>query len=327
MSSTLIIYDTMKKLKFLGLLISILIFIAIILYINPVEIFAVISKSDPKYLILSFIISNLALLVRVAKWWVLLEGISLKEIIPVQVLGITISNLTPGKAGEPIKSVILKIWKKMPVSSTLPTVIWERVIDIIILVILGFVGISLIVNKYMIFGLISIGFFILLIMLLILGLYSKSFGLKVFRLFKRILPLNKIDEGFVDAFYESKIKSKKLVMCLIITAIAWFLDGLTFYFVLLSFSSSAAGPFVISCILALSILISLLSMLPGGIGGTEAIMILLLISIGIESAISASVVILGRFITFGYSMFLGYLSFLYFSKRIELKSIMRRAGF
>ena len=116
------------------------------------------------------------------------------------------------------------------------------------------------------------------------------------------------------------------MLCLIITLLAWLLDGLTFYLVLLSFSVNlpVSAIFLMSCVLSLSILIGLLSTLPGGIGGTEVVMVVLLMSMGVEQVIAVSTVILGRFITLGYSMILGYASFLYLSKKIDIKNIMEK---
>ncbi|MCD6093161.1 MAG: flippase-like domain-containing protein [Candidatus Aenigmarchaeota archaeon] len=307
-------------------IISILLLMAVVSFTDPAAVLDAISKSDLNCLLVAFAGANLALLIRVLKWKVLLNDISFMNLMPVQIFGLSLSNLTPGKAAEPIKSFALKLWKNTPVSSTLPTVIWERVMDIIILIIFGCVGVYLVVHQYFFLGIVSIIIFTAFIFSMIFILYNKPFGFRVFNALKKLPVLNKINEQFLKTFYESRIPGRKLMLCLIITLLAWLLDGLTFYLVLLSFSVNlpVSAIFLMSCVLSLSILIGLLSTLPGGIGGTEVVMVVLLMSMGVEQVIAVSTVILGRFITLGYSMILGYASFLYLSKKIDIKNIMEK---
>ena len=306
--------------------ISLLILVGLVLYVNPSMLIRTIAKTDLFYLFLGFMISNITVMLRVVKWNVLLSNISFKQLFPVQMLGMSLSNLTPGKIGEPIKAVILKLSNKLPVSESLPTIIWERIMDVVVLVLFAIFGVQFIAGNFFVPSILSISMVIVFIILLILVLYKKSFGIRVFNLLKKIPILNKIDNQFIATFYKGvKILKSKLFLSFILTFIVWFLDGAVFYFVLLSFGlSSIENLFIIPCILALSILIGICSSLPSGVGSTEVVMIILLGALGIEKTVATATVMLARFLTLGYGMLLGYLSFLYLSRKVNLRNIVKR---
>ena len=315
----------MKKWKILLFFISILLLIGVIIYINPILLLQTLSKTNALYILLAFGVVNITTVLRVMKWKVLLKEVTLKELFPVQMLGMALSNLTPGKVGEPLKSLILKITKNIPASSSLPTVFWERIFDLVVLVVLSAVCISIFSSLFAV-GFVGIIISALIIFLLIVALTSRRVGEFFFKRLKKIPLLRKIRDGFLDTFYESKIEKKGLLECFVITFFTWILDGLTFFIILLSFNvpPSLYHALIFPCLIALSIVIGILSSLPGGMGSTEIVLILLITSLGFEKSLAASVVFLGRIITLGYGMFLGYLSFIYLNRKIDLKNVIKK---
>src|SRR3989338_3224435 len=125
----------MKRFKILMLGISVLILIGIVLYANPVVLVSLIIKSNYSLIIIGFGVAFLTMLLGALKWKVLLDGISFLELFPVQMLCYTLSNFPPGKAAEPAKAVLLKISKGIPISSSLTSIIWERLLDVIVLLV------------------------------------------------------------------------------------------------------------------------------------------------------------------------------------------------
>ena len=124
----------MKKIRALLFLISLGMLAVLIWYSNPVAMASLIEKSSKVYIIAGLSVSLFAVSLRVVKWMVLLENVGFLELYPIQLVGITISNFTPGKIAEPGKAVLLKIMKNISVSASLPTIIWERILDIVVLV-------------------------------------------------------------------------------------------------------------------------------------------------------------------------------------------------
>lgn len=312
----------MKK-RFLLIGISIIILAALIWYAKPLTLAGIVAKSDINYIFFALMLMTISICTRVLKWKVLLNDLKFLEIFPVQMLGITISNFTPGKIAEPLKAVILKARKNISVSDSMPSIIWERIIDVIVLIIFSLIALQLFgfQSKIMLLSFISIGAFAFLIALLLVMLHNKNFGYSIFRRLRKLPIANRLSEDFMKNFYENKIKKKKLFSCLVFTGIAWFLDGVVFYLTLQALGITV-NPLVLSGIIALSVLIGVASTLPGGLGSTETVMIILLGALNIQSATAVAGVMIFRFISFWYGIFIGGASFVYLSKKIDLKNII-----
>lgn len=312
---------------------SIAILALLVMYINPSAVWQVMSSSSPEYIAYAFIVSNIALFSRVLKWKVLLHGVSVSETAPVQFFGIAASNLTPGKIGEPVKSVALKLVKKIPVSTSLPAVIWERIADVLVMMLFAVFGFYIIASTEYIalfFG--AIILFSFLIIMLVAMMCSKRFGMAVFGILRKMPVLEKISESFMRNFYSvSGISKTSFLKCMFFTFVAWVCDGIVFYLVYVSVffpAMSSAMPvfdtgtaLAMTSMLSISILMGIASSLPGGLGGTEAVLVFLLTVFGLTGAAAGSVVIIGRMLTFGYSILLGYISFIWLGKRIDMRSI------
>lgn len=307
-------------------LVSLLLLSGIILYLNPAVIINTIASGNPVYIAYGFFFANLALVCRVFKWNVLLPGISFRTLAPVQFFGITVSNLTPGKIGEPVKTMALKAVNGTSVSVSLPSVIWERIMDVVVLILFGLTGLIFIAAAdYFPLIAISVGIFSILILLLFIIMFSEKTGRQIIGMFRKIPLLKKVNDEFLNNFYRGcRIPRVLLLASFTWTFFAWLLDGLAFYLVYLALSPRSVDPImpvVFTCILALSVLIGLLSFLPGGAGGTEVVMILILAAAGIPGEIGGSTVLIGRAITFGWSIVVGYIAFVYLGRRVNLGEI------
>ncbi|MFA4820477.1 MAG: lysylphosphatidylglycerol synthase transmembrane domain-containing protein [Candidatus Aenigmatarchaeota archaeon] len=312
----------MKRFKIFMLGISVLILLAIVMYANPVVLVNLIIKSNYSLIVIGFGVAFLTMLLGALKWKVLLDGIGFLEVFPVQMLGYTISNFTPGKAGEPAKAVLLKISKGIPISSSLTSIIWERMSDVFSLLILSAIAISnlSVTSNFFFAGVASMVVFGGLIAVSFLVLYSKRFGMKIFRLVKKLPLLKRLPENFMDLFYKVRIKKVRIVKCFTIALITWFLEGFILYFALSAFGVSL-NPLVLAGIVALSVVIGIASSLPGGLGTTEVVMTFLLGLNGVESSIAIAATIMFRFMTIWFVNLLGGVSFLYLSKKFDIKNI------
>ncbi len=309
--------------RFLFFIPSIIILAAVILYSNPEELLTVISEANMSYIYLAFMFSFIATLLRVAKWWVLLDDISYTRLFPIQIFGMVFSNFTPGKVAEPAKTLLLKMRSGSNVSKTLPTIIWERIFDLIVLIFLAisallFFGLS----GFAQIGLVAIAIFSLLIAVFIFALKNKAFGMKLFSIARKLPILNRISKKFVEAFYKTKIKNWKLAISLFITIWPWLLEGVVLYFVLLSLGIQL-NPIMLASLIALGDLIAIASFLPGGIGTFEVVSVLFLGAFGIQAATATAGIILYRFASFWFSTFIGALCFVYLSRKIDIKNILK----
>lgn len=303
------------------LILALAVFIGIIWLSDPIKLVEVISGVDRIFLLYAFIASNIALFTRIVKWKVL-TNFSFGEIVPVQILGMTIGNFTPGKIAEPVKVIILKLKTGAAVSSVLPSVAWERVLDVVVLIVMSMISLHIISSRTQFFlaSSLIIGVFFAIVVLVLLIIYNKKIGTRIFDILGKFPLMKSIGKDFVETFYKRRIQKRKIFYSFIATSVAWLIDGFIIYILLLSLGIDSS-PFLLSGIVALSILIGIASSLPGGIGSSEFVMILLLGVLGISTHIAVAITIVARFMTFWYPALLGGVSFFYLGRKIDMNSI------
>ncbi len=306
-------------------LIAAIILVALIAYANPIRIAMLLSNADLSLLLLAFLASNLAIILRVMKWKVLLGGSSFRSLVPIQLFGMASSNFTPAKIGEPIKAVVLKASQGRAVSQTLPSIIWERVMDLAVLLILS-VGLffSLSLSGFYYLGIAGLAAASVLIFALVLILKNKGAGNAALKIARKLPVVNKLSENFIKSFYEAKVKRSSLVLCFIFTACSWLLEGVIIFFVFRAIGISLLNPLLLAMIFAIANLIGILSMLPGGLGSTDAALALLLTSFGAEPASAIAGVLISRILSVWYVNFLGAASFVYISRKIDVSFFPNR---
>ncbi len=313
----------MKRFKAVLFLISFVMLALIIWNSNPAMLVSLLGKSSKIYLVAGLLVSLATISLRVLKWKVLLTNVSFSDLYPIQMIGITISNFTPGKIAEPVKSVILKSVKKISVSSSLPTILWERVLDIVVLVgfssfVINFIsagsGIAYIASA-------STIAFLIVALATLTFLKSRKFGTMIFSVAKKLPFLSGISEKFISTFYGYRIEGRRIAASFLITSAVWLLEGFVLYFSFLSLGIEM-DPLFSSSLIAVSVLVGVASSLPGGLGPFEAIMIFIITGRGVEGSLATAGVLLYRFMSFGLSAIIGGMSFVYLSRKFDL-SILR----
>lgn len=306
--------------RYVLILASLLILLALALYSGPARIFGIFAHSDKMLLVYALLLSGVAGLMRVLKWSVLLKNVPLGDAAPVQFLGSTISNFTPGKLGEPVKSALLKVKTGIAVSRSLPSIMWERIMDVTVLLLLSAVFMTSFSSSLYFAEMASIIIFAVVLALFLGMLYSRGFGMIVFSLLRRLPVLNRISGQFIESFYTEKAEKKSLLLSFAASAAAWIMDGVVFYLCFLAVGVRLDPVFFIGLI-SVSALIGIASFLPGGLGSTDAVMIFLLAPY-MDAATAVTGVFVARLLTFWFSAFLGWLSFLHLSKHIDMKKIL-----
>ncbi len=310
----------MKKLLLVP---SIIILAAVVIYSNPAEIAGRIAGSNVLYIFLALLVSLLSLMLRALKWNVLLKKAKYRDVLPVQIFGMTLSNFTPGKIGEPAKALLLKARNGSAVSETLPTIIWERMFDVIVLLFLSISALFLFgLTEFFIIGLAAMSLFLALVVFFIVVIKNKRIGYAAFRLARKLPILNRISEGFVRNFYRSKISKKRLASSFAITIFPWVAEGIVLYLALLS-TGISSDPLLLASLIALAELIALASFLPGGLGAFEAVMIVLLSAFSMSGPAAVAGMFIYRFVAFWFSAFVGALSFVHLSRRMDIKNILK----
>lgn len=297
---------------------------AIIWYANPMLMAEKISQGNIYFILIAFILASVNIFLRTLKWKVLLNNVGLLELVPVQILGMVISNFTPGKVGEPFKAFILKARKGINVSEGLSSIIWERIFDLLVLVILAilFIAFMSLTFDMLYIGMVAILIFIIGIGVLLLILTSKRFGERIFRFTKKLPILNKIGDQFIEQFYKStKIPKVKMALSFAITFVCWLIDALVFYYCFMALGIDI-GPAALAGLIAFSTLVAVASSLPGGIGSFEAVLLVLITSMGITTVDATAGILIARLVTIWYGTILGAIFFIYLSRKVDIRSVL-----
>lgn len=310
-------------LKKIPIIISFAILGLIVWLAEPGKLIETASEADAALLAAAVAVSTVSLSCRVLRWEVLVRT-GFFQLFPIQMLGMAISNFTPGKIAEPAKAVLLKMKKGTAVSEALASIVWERIFDLIVLLILAIFGVQLALanREFLIFGIFGVALVAAVVAIAILALHIKSFGLKIFRIAKKLPVLRRISDDFVNTFYETKFRKRALAASLLITAAAWMLDAVVLKLVLASLGVDS-DIILLAGIIALSAILGIASSLPGGLGSTEVVMALLLGITGVPATTAVAGMLLTRFASFWYNALLGAASFVHLSKKIDIWAVLK----
>ena len=254
----------------LGIILAIVVYSIIIVFSDSEILFRNLQSVKIEYIMIAVIVVFLGLILRAFRWHLMIKtldvDIKLKPSMLIYYCG-TAFGLSPGRLGEVIKAHYLKRLVNTPVSKTAPTIIVERFLDVLAILIIAASFFLLLEVQNEIF--ITLGFIAIVIFLILI--YQKKY-LK--RLFEKIhyLPLiGKFSQKLnisVDIIF-LLLKPKIFAKTLFLTIVSWLFESLVVYFVLKSFGIDME---VIKSIFIymISSLIGTASFLPGGIGGIEA---------------------------------------------------------
>ena len=134
---------------------------------------------------------------------------------------------------------------------------------------------------------------------------------------RRLPLLNKINDGFIDSFYNNTLKKQNLIKSFLATVVPWLMDATVLFVVLLSIGNEVPITLLLG-VISISTILGVASSLPGGLGSVEAISSLLLISLGVVNTEAVAVILVFRALTLWFGSFVGGLSFLYLNSKIDL---------
>jgi len=295
------------QIRVLLLIFSLLLLALLLYYSDFFKVVSLLAKANILYVSLGFCLWFLGLIVRTERWRYLLSKAKIKlgfwRTAKVYIQGMFLSNVTPAKVGDPLRSVLLKAACKKSISSSLPSVFVERIFDVIVTVLFSLLGLyffysfsfwlAVAVTVYtVVFG---AGVYVL-----ISERRTRKFFRKLFFIFK-FAKLEKKVESFSRNLHKAFMKYKNrrtLLVTFVYSALVWLVEGLIVWISFLSTGISISIAFCIT-IVAFITLIAVLTFLPGGLGSSEAVAILVFTTLfHLSAAEVMSATILSRF--FGY---------------------------
>jgi uncharacterized protein (TIRG00374 family) len=261
---------------------------------------------------------------RFGRWQLYLSrlGYQLETLASARIyLGGFALTTTPGKAGEAFRGVLLKC-HDIPFRVTLAALISERLSDLMAIVLLALVGLSQFPGMH---GVVVTGILAVIVVLALLS--SRTMLEHVHRwILRRDGRLMTAASHLVSALGHARRCSTSGLMAVttIISLSAWGAEAVAFYWILNLLEadiSLATAAFVF----ALSMLAGALSFMPGGLGGTEAAMVSLLVVNGMSTPESVAATVFIRLTTLWFAVCIGLVA-LYRSRHGERLVVMKEPG-
>ena len=224
-----------------------------------------------------------------------------------------VMSITPGKIGEVFKSYLLKEQNGTPISKSAPIVFAERITDFLSLILLSIAG-------ALMFGYgtkLILGFgAVLIILVFVIGSRKLSYGIIGFmEKFKFISKVSHTIHTAYDSIYQM-VRFKELMVTIILSILAWSFECLSFYLVINGFGieSLHINVFVATFVYGFATIVGAATMLPGGLGATDASITGLLVLLSIPKNISVASTLIIRAATLWFAVVVGIAAVMFYQK-------------
>ena len=227
---------------------------------------------------------------------------------------------TPGKAGEAIRSLMLSK-HGVPYSKSLAALLAERVTDVLAVLAIGGAGIVAFPDYAWVAIAVLVSVFATLIVIGSPGLRTRLFGWVAGSRNQRI---RSSAQHVLDLLTHAAdlLRRGRLVNAWAIGIIAWGAEAIAFAFIVDWLGYDLSVPLLAS-IYALSMLAGAVSFLPGGVGGAEAAMAVMLFGVGLDAPDVVSATLVCRLTTLWFAVVLGIVALVASNAQpaaVELKS-------
>jgi uncharacterized protein (TIRG00374 family) len=314
----------MKKLLtrvLLGVAAGVAVYVGFSIWTDSRAVGAALRGFVPGAALLALLLAATNYLVRFVRWHYYLRVLGLRvpagESLLVFLGGFALT-VTPGKLGEAVKALLLRESRGIPAARTAPIVLAERLTDLGGLLLLAAVGaFTLEVDR---------SFLIAASVLTALGLVVvlvEPVARRVLRLVVRIPGLARLS-GKLGEFYESTatlLRPAPLGVALLLSVVSWYFECLAFWVVVHGFPGAGIDHQAATFIYAAMTIAGALSFLPGGLGVTEAGMLVLLtrLGTGIKPGVAAAATFVTRLCTLWFAVVVGLIALVWFVRRTHVR--------
>jgi len=209
---------------------------------------------------------------------------------------------TPGKAGEVVKAGLLRSHYGVAMADTAGVLLVERLGDLLAVLILAAGGLTIVADArlYFLICLILVGGITLFVT-------SESLYRPLFSRLARFPYLERATDKILRMLDtgHNLLRLMPFIVGVSIAIVAWACEAFAFHLILGGFGLNL--PLLTSfSVYGVSTVIGALSLLPGGVGGVEAAMLLLLSALGVGPAATVAPIVLTRFSTLWLISLLGF---------------------
>lgn len=261
------------------------------------------------------------------QWYLQLLGVKIARRDSARVFGIgMLMVMTPGKAGEFLKSYMVRNVTGTPMSVTAPAVLAERMTDGMAMLLLASAGLFAFPDPTARWVAVLV---LLSSLVTIVLIQVRPLALRLLEVGKH-LPVIKRFAGHFYSFYESSyliFRPRNLLISLAIGVVSWAAEGAAYYFVLVGFGAAPGRQTLLMAvfIFCISTVIGALFATPGGLGGVEGSLVALsgrLLGLTIPLATAAALLI--RFCTLWLGVTIGVISFALWPQLLAGSALARR---
>lgn len=318
---------SVKKLRrnaMIGILLGMAVFFGLAVYGEAPRVLYAVGHFDWTLLPLVLGLTFLNYCLRWVKWQYYLRVLEIGPARPVDSVLVFFSGLgmtmTPGKAGEWLKSVLLKELYGTPVSRSAPIVVAERLSDGLAMLLLASAGAVAFQRGVELLGLVLAAGAAAVAVAQSRGITLRGLAMmEGMPLVGRYLPR-------LRAFYESihlLLRWRPLGVSVGLGFVSWFGECAAFYLVLQGLGVQPSPLLLLQAtfILAFSTLVGSASMLPGGLGAAEgSIAVLLVSTVALSSDMAVAATLLIRLCTLWFGVSVGLVALGLLLRRTEIRA-------
>lgn len=246
-------------------------------------------------------------LLRFAKWELYLRRLGVKiparDSLEIFLSGFSLT-VTPGKVGEVLKSYLLREMHGVPMARTAPTVVAERVTDLIALVLLALTGVGALAGAARIVWIAAA-----MVVLLLAVVSSRRLSHALIDVAAKLPVIGSLAPKLRE-FYDATavlLAPGPLAAATAISVAAWACECIAFWIILRGFPGADASLLICTFIYAAMTIAGALSFLPGGLGVQEGGMValLLLLTHGLDDAKAVAATFVTRMCTLWFAVAVG----------------------
>ena len=290
----------------ISVVVALALYVGSSLFTGAEDVLGAVSRVDLQIWILVLGLSLLNYLLRFGRWQMYL--VRLGHVLPPArhlmsyVAGFAFTT-TPGKMGEAVRSVYLRPYGVGYVDS-LATLFVERFLDLLAVMVLGLLVVRFFSDVWW------PSICAAALMVAIFAAVSRPTLQQLFtaRLHRSSSPrLRRFGDhlGSLIRSSETLLRPRLLACGVLLGLISWAAEGFGFYLILRDLGVELATSVAIG-VYAAGVLIGAVSFLPGGLGSTEAAMVVMLSVLGVDLSTSIAATIICRVATLWFAVVLGF---------------------
>ncbi len=275
------------------------------------EVLSAITSLSLKVWLIILLLSLMNYLLRYWRWHLYIahqnpHAITHRQHLAIYIAGFSLT-MTPGKAGEAMRSLYLKPYG-IPHQRSIGALFVERIMDLLTILILAGLGISFLDgDQSRIAAIITVG---LIVGCIVVIKIPKKKIINSALVKKLPAKLHHI-VLFVESMLENAndlLTLRFLLVGLGIGLVSWLCEAYGLFIVMQEFSLDQTSATLGIAIYGMAILIGAISFMPGGLGGSEAAMIFLLVKAGFDTPSAVAITFICRIATLWFAVILGVIT-------------------